>query len=83
MCSLQTILRVKDMVQVTELFPKATLSPSAVVVQLFVEKFSMTPGCLSPLGQKTPLFLGQEKLNMKSIYLGKLHLVFEEFTFGA
>lgn len=71
-CSLQIILRVRGMAQVTEPFPKAIHSPSAVAVQPCVEKSSMTPGCPSHLGQKTHPFQEQEKHNMKSTYLGKL-----------
>ena len=68
------------MVQVIEHFLKATHSPSAVAVQHFAEKSSMTHGCLFLPGQKTHLFLEQEKLNMKSTYLGtSVHLHFTVF----
>ena len=59
------------MAQVIEHFPKVTRSPSVVEEQHCAEKFSMTHGCPFPPGQKIHLSLEQEKLNMKSTYLGK------------
>ena len=56
--------------QATERFRRATHSPNVVDALHCVEKSSMTPGCPFRHGQKTHHFQEQEKLNMKSTFLG-------------
>lgn len=50
--------------------PSLTLCPSVRVELLCVEMFSMTLGFHFLCGQKILLFMGQEKLSMKSIFSG-------------